>query len=87
MEADAIAAAELTAYYSQIYIELVVNSASRPDTVVNYPFNEGKPSALPVFSYSNEVPSVTTSCETKISCDLHYELDWNFRLRTEQTCE
>ena len=42
---------------------------------------------LPVFKTNDEVPLITDGCEEKVTCDLHYELDWNFRLRAELTCE
>ena len=42
---------------------------------------------LPVFKENDEVTSYNQDCVDTIMCDLHYELDWNFRLRADLTCE
>ena len=33
------------------------------------------------------MPLITDFCTEMVTCDLHYELDWQFRLRAELTCE
>ena len=41
------------------------------------------------FKTSEEFPNITDTCEepeTTITCDMHYELDWYYRLRYEGTC-
>ena len=42
---------------------------------------------LPDYKLNDEVLAITDNCVEQITCDLHYELDWNFRLRADLTCD
>lgn len=42
---------------------------------------------LPDYKLNDEVQDIKEGCDEKITCDLHYELDWNFRLRADITCD
>ena len=42
---------------------------------------------LPDYKLNDEVLAITDNCVEQVTCDLHYELDWNFRLRADLTCD
>lgn len=33
------------------------------------------------------MPTLNQGCEGSVQCDMHYELDWSFRLRADVACE
>ena len=41
---------------------------------------------LPGFSTNPAVPLLISDCAGSMMCDMHYELDWSYRLRTEVNC-
>jgi len=43
--------------------------------------------SLPEFDTNLRVPTLSENCNQKVQCDMHYELDWSFRLRTSISCE
>ena len=62
-------------------------SEARDYVAVNNAFNEGKPDALPAVLTNAEVTTYTKNCLSNIECDLHYELDWTYRLTATMTCD
>ena len=71
-------------YQTNILSELS-GGHERADKFVAHEING--PEKLPTFKENDEVPKITDNCEETVICDLHYELDWNFRLRAELTCD
>ena len=61
--------------------------AEREDTIVNHKINHGKPEYLPAVVTNKSVKEMANNCEDKITCDLHYEMDWDFKLTREVTCD
>ena len=41
---------------------------------------------LPTFSTNPEFPTLDSGCYGSMLCDMHYELDWSYRLRTKVEC-
>ena len=52
-----------------------------------HPLNEAVHGEQAGFYTNPEVTTLDQGCETSISCDMHYELDWSYRLRAPITCE
>ena len=75
-----------TLYEKQIFNELK-DGRERDFKVVIHPINEAVFGEQATFATNLQVPSVAQDCETSIQCDMHYELDWLYRLRAEVTCE
>lgn len=62
-------------------------SKNRPARVVNSPVNALKGLPVPTaFKYSTNVTDYAKNCVTSLTCDLHYELDWNYRLTSVTEC-
>lgn len=38
------------------------------------------------FKYNDDVTDYIANCIDKLTCDLHYELDWNYRLTSVIDC-
>ena len=58
---------------------------TRVDKSVAHPLNESTDGHN--VNINDAVPLITDGCEDQIICDLHYELDWDFRLRAPLKCE
>ena len=85
-ETDGLEQAEIDdiVYKQSIFSELS-GGHQRADKFVAHPINGLE--NLPEFKLNDEITDIKTSCVEKITCDLHYELDWNFRLRADITCD
>ena len=73
-------------YYRSLYSEITSQSDTRKDTVVNHQINDGKPEYLPAVIMNKSVQSMVNYCDNSITCDLHYEMDWDLKLTREVTC-
>lgn len=86
---EAAAAAKLINDSDSDYLRNIFEefSKNRADRAVNVAFNEGKDLGLPTaFKYNDDVTDYTKNCLTSLTCDLHYELDWNYRLTSVMDC-
>lgn len=73
-------------YYRGLYAELQ-KPHKRKDTIVNHPINDGKPEYLPAVITNSDIPTIDKGCSSRITCDVHYEQDWSYRLQKEMTCD
>ena len=73
-----------TPNYAKDVISYITDNKSRSKPLVNSSTNEGDDRTLPRF-FSNTAIT-PSSCGAQVSCDLLYDLDWSYRLRTELSC-
>lgn len=86
LENLALSTEDQTSYFRSLYTEITGLNSQRVRETINHPINEGKPSELPSIVKSPSLNSITDKCTFQVSCDLHYELDWNYRLRKTINC-
>ena len=68
---------------SGLYNEFVKKADSVGEGLVNHPVNPG----MPAFKTNQDVPTIDHGCQEKLSCDLHYNMDWYYLARvTDLNC-
>ena len=72
--------------YAYLYDEYVTRNAARPDVVVNFPLNEGKPDPLPAITINPDVDTIYSNCDQSINCLLWNEVDWDYKYQVEARC-
>lgn len=71
--------------YAKDLISFITDIKSRETAMVNDPINEFvTDTPLPSFFHDKFLKPYT--CSSNVSCDLHYDLDWSYRLRTIMAC-
>ena len=84
LKEKAVEDSQETLYETQIMAELR-SGHHRTDKTVIHEINYGE--SMPSFSTNPELPTYLSGCRGSMMCDMHYELDWSYRLRTRVTCE
>ena len=82
----AAAASELIVpNYAKDMIGYITEATGRESARVNDPMNAGTTDS-PLPRFFEDLTKTPSSCSNNVSCDLLYDTDWSFRLRTELPC-
>ena len=74
-------------YYTSVYEELK-NGHERAVSTIIHPINAVNESNLPGFITNPNMKTINADCPNAgVSCDLHYELDWSYKLKADLYCE
>ena len=76
-----------TQYETNLYNELKSGHKRSEKKVIHEINKEAFGGLLPSYSKNPAVPQITSNCNSSMMCDMHYELDWSYRLRTEVSCD
>lgn len=67
-------------------LEYISSERSRQLALVNHPLNDNPSTFSSGFLRSKGIDSAG-SCQASVKCDLHYDIDWSYRLRIELICQ